>query len=234
MSTQTIANVGATITTHNEQYIKHHKAGALKLSTFFLDKQLPIKQRSDSTCMVDFVWHHCKNKRGFKTYTYKILSDEMSEYVVCFAMMSTQELLDGAKACHSNVLIHAYDATYRKFMKNLGTSRDISLVYFVKDHHCYPITDERLKTITTKANQGGTDILWKHRSDMKWSRRHEQFVVLNDLGEEEELDVSGQVIVLPEDVKIEPVIERYILRTNLPTISLRVSYSLFNTNKLFL
>ena len=51
-------------------------------------------------------------------------------------------------------------------------------------------------------------------SDMKWPRWHEQFVVLNDLDEEEELDVSGQVIVLPEDVKIEPVIDRYSLRTN--------------------
>lgn len=98
--------------------------------------------------------------------------------------------------------------------ETLGTSRDISLVYFVKDHHCFPITDERLKTIATKANQGGTDNLRKYMSDMKWSRRHEQFVILNDLGEEEELDISGQVIVLPEDVKIEPVIDRYILRTN--------------------
>lgn len=93
LSTQTIANVGAKITTHNEQFFKHHKAGALKLSTFFLEKQFPIKQRRDNTCMVDFVWHHCKNKRGFKTYTYKILSDEMSEYAVCFPMMSTQELV---------------------------------------------------------------------------------------------------------------------------------------------
>ena len=195
-------------------FFKDHKAGALKLSTFFLGKQLPIKQRGDNTCMVDFVWHHCKNKRGFKTYTYKMLSDEMSEYPVCFPMMSTQELVDWAKACPSNVSIHAYDVTYRKFKKHLGTSRDISVVYFVKDHQCYPITDEQLKTIATKANQGGTDNLWKHMSDMKRARRYEQFVVLNDLGEEEELDVRGQVIVLPEDVKIEPVIDRYILRTN--------------------
>ena len=110
--------------------------------------------------------------------------------------------------------MHTTQPSYRKFMKHLGTSRDISLVYFVKDHHVYPITDKRLKTIATKTNQVGTDNLWKHMSDMKWSRRHEQFVVLNDLGEEEVLDVSGQVIVLPEDVKIEPVIDRYILRTN--------------------
>lgn len=214
LSTQKIANVGAKITTNNEQFFKHHKAGALKLSTFFLDKQLPIKQRAENTFMVDFVWHHGKNKGGFKTYTYKMLSDKMSEYTVCFPMMSTRELVDWAKACYSNVSIHAYDATYSKFMKHLGTSRDISLLYFVKEHHYYPITDERLKTIATKANQGGIDNLWKHMSDMKWSRRHEQCVVLNDLGEEEELDVSGQVIVLPEDVKIEPVIDRYILRTN--------------------
>ena len=179
-----------------------------------MDKQFPIKQRGDSTCMIDFVWHHCKNKKGFKTYTYKKINDEMSEYAACFPMMSTQELVDWARACHPNVSIHAYDATYRKFLKHLGTSHDKLSVYFVKDHHCYGITDERLKIIATKANQGGTDNLWKYMSDMKWSRRHEQFVVLNDLGEEEELDISGQVIVLPEDVKIEPVVDRYILRTN--------------------
>lgn len=50
LSTQTIANVGAKITTHSEQLFNHHKAGALKLSTFFLDKQLPIKQRGENTC----------------------------------------------------------------------------------------------------------------------------------------------------------------------------------------
>lgn len=137
----------------------------------------------------------------------------MSEYAVCFPMMSTQELVDWAKACHPNVSIHAYDATYRKFTKHVGTQRDISLIYLVKDHHCYPIRDERLKAIATTANQGGTDNVWKYMSYMKWSRRHEHFIVLNDLGEEE-LHVSGQVIVLPEDVKIKPVVERYILCTN--------------------
>lgn len=51
-------------------------------------------------------------------------------------------------------------------------------------------------------------------SDIKWSRRHEQFVVINDMEEEAELDVSSKVIVLPEDEKIEPVIDRSIYRTN--------------------
>ena len=124
--------------------------------------------------MVAFIWAQCKGKMGFKTYT-KIekLEEELSEYAYNFPMMRTQELVDWARACHSNVSIHAYDATYRKFMKHTASPHtDVSLVYFVKDHHCYPITDERLKQIATKANQGGADNLWKFMSDMKWSRRH--------------------------------------------------------------
>ena len=39
ISTETIAEIGATITTHLEQFFKYHKVGALKLNTFFLDKQ---------------------------------------------------------------------------------------------------------------------------------------------------------------------------------------------------
>ena len=55
--------------------------------------------------------------------------------------------------------------------------------------------------IATKANQGGADNLWKFMTDMKWSRRHEQFVVINDMDEEAEFDDSSKVIVLPEDEK---------------------------------
>ena len=38
LSTETIAEIGADISTHNTQFFKDHKAGALKLNTFFLDK----------------------------------------------------------------------------------------------------------------------------------------------------------------------------------------------------
>ena len=69
LSTETIAEIGATITTHNEQFFKDHKVGALNLNTFFLDKQFQIKQRGENTCMVDFVWHNCKGKKGFQKYT---------------------------------------------------------------------------------------------------------------------------------------------------------------------
>ena len=58
LSTETIAEIGAIITTHNEQLFKDHKVGALKLKTFFLDKQFQITQRGENTCMVDFFWHN--------------------------------------------------------------------------------------------------------------------------------------------------------------------------------
>lgn len=142
--------------------------------------------------------------------------------------MSTQEVVDWARECHpNNVSIHAYDSTYKKFMKHITSTprHDISLVFFIKDNHCYPITDERLKILATKANQGGVDNLWKFMGEMKWSRRHEQFVVINDMEEQEQLDVSNKIIVLPEDEKIELVIDRYIYRTNY-----FVEYLHFNNN----
>ena len=80
LSTEAIAEIGATITTHNEQFFKDHVAGALKLNTFFLDKQFQIRQRGENTCMVDFVWHNCKGRKGFQKYTYQKLYDEMEVY----------------------------------------------------------------------------------------------------------------------------------------------------------
>ena len=73
LSTESIAEIGATITTHNEQFFKD-KVDVLKLNTFFLDKQFQIKQRGENTCMVDFVWHNYKGKKGFQKYSYQKLS----------------------------------------------------------------------------------------------------------------------------------------------------------------
>ena len=224
LSTETIAEIGATITTHNEQFFKDHVAGALKLNTFFLDKQFQIKQRGDNTCMVDFVWHNCKGKKGFQKYTYQKLYDEMEVYgSASFPRMSTQELVDWANACHPNVSIHAYDSTWRKFVKHIAsTTKDVSLVFYVKDHHLYPIQDDRLKQIATKANQGGADNLWRYMTDMKWSNKSSNNIMYEEL-ENNELTEEGKptlstienhVIVLPPDMKIQPVIETYIIRTN--------------------
>ena len=224
LSTETIAEIGATITTHNEQFFKDHKVGALNLNTFFLDKQFQIKQRGENTCMVDFVWHNCKGKKGFQKYTYKKLSDELEDHAASFPMMSTQELIDWAKACHPNVSIHAYDSTWRKFMKHIARSKPpIFLVFYVKDHHLYSIQDDRLKHIATKANQGGADNLWKYMTDMKWSNKSSNYIMYEDLVDDNIVakkdkptlsTIENHVIVLPPDTKIEPIIEEYMIRTN--------------------
>ena len=128
LSTETIAKIGATITTHNGQFFKDRVAGVLKLNTFFLDKQFQIKQRGNNTCMVDFVWHNCKGKKGFQKYTYQKLYDELEVYAsASFSRMSTRELVDWAKACHPNVSIHAYDSTWRKFSETYCESPSIYL-----------------------------------------------------------------------------------------------------------
>ena len=225
LSTETMAEIRATITTHNEQFFKDHVSGALKLNTFFLDKQFQIKQRGNNTCMVDFVWHNCKGKKGFQKYTYQKLYDELEVYAsASFPRMSTQELVDWAKACHPNVSIHAYDSTWRKFMKHIASLRrsDVTLVFYIKDHHLYPIQDDRVKHIATQANQGGADNLWRYMTDMKWSNKSSNYIMYeelenNELTEEGKptlMTVENHLIVLLPDMKIEPVIETYMIRTN--------------------
>ena len=211
----------------SKMFFKDHIAGALKLNTFFLDKQSQIKQRGDNTCMVDFVWHNCKSKEGFQKYTYQKLYDEMEVYgSASFPLMSTQELIDWAKVCHPNVSIHAYDSydsTWRKFMKHIASNnRSVCLVFYIKDHHLYPIQDDRLKQIATKANQGGADNLWRYITDMKWSNKSSNYIMYEELennelteeGKPTMLTIENHVIVLPPDMKIEPVIEAYMIRTN--------------------
>lgn len=113
LSTQTIANIGAKIMIYKPLEFRNMKAGALKLNAFFFDKQFPIKQRGDNTCMIDFIWHQCQNKVEFKRYTYQKLKEELSEFTTSFPFMSTQEVVNWAKECHPNISIHAYDSTYK-------------------------------------------------------------------------------------------------------------------------
>ncbi|XP_068692468.1 uncharacterized protein [Montipora foliosa] len=83
----------------------------------------------------------------------------------------------------------------------------------VKDHHCYPITDEKLKLTATKANQGGCDNLLKYMTEMKWTRNHEFVHKLNKFEDIHELDKKDNIIVLPEDVKMMQAIDAYINST---------------------
>ena len=76
-----------------------------------------------------------------------------------FPMMSTQELIDWAKACHPNVSIHAYDSTWRKFMKHIASIKpSICLVFYIKNHHLYPIHDNHLKHTKLKLSANSLPI----------------------------------------------------------------------------
>ena len=145
--------------------------GRLKLESFFLDDKNKLKVRGDATCVLDYIWHEVKGKRGFKTYTYQKLAEEFVDFNEMHPYMSTQEI----KECHSNISVHAYSSTYKKFMKHIANTPDIVLTFFVKDHHLHPITDPELKRVASSCNQKGLINLFEHMSELKWSRRHDQF-----------------------------------------------------------
>ena len=127
-------------------------------------------------------------------------------------MINTEELIDWAKMCHTNVSIHAYDSTYRKFVPytNTNTRTNVTLVYVVKDHHCFPITDKKLKLIASKANQGGCDNLLKHMADIKWTRRHENINKIKSMEELVNLNKENNIIILPEGAKMNTAIDTYV------------------------
>ena len=84
---------------------------------------------------------------------------------------------DGAKD-RLGETFHGHNPTqYRKFVTHSNNCSDVTLVYICKDHHCFPITDEKLKLIASKAkqNQGGCNDLLKYMSDLKWTGRQEHF-----------------------------------------------------------
>ena len=54
--------------------------GKLKLESYFLSKQRPVKSRGDDMCVIDYVWDQVKGHKGFKTYDYEKLKNEIYEY----------------------------------------------------------------------------------------------------------------------------------------------------------
>ena len=99
-------------------------------------------------------------------------------------------------------------------MTHSNNCSDVTLVYIRKDHHCFPITDEKLKLIASKANQGGCNDLWKYKSDLKWTGQHENFFRLKDVNDIFSLEKENHIIILPEDVKMSQAIDAYINKTN--------------------
>ena len=110
-------------------------------------------------------------------------------------------------------------------MKHIASTnhKDICLVFYIKDHHLYPIQDNRLKHIATQANQGGADNLWRYMSELKWSNKSSNYIMYQELVDDDIVaeknkptlsTIENPVIVLPPDTNIESIIEEYILWTN--------------------
>ncbi|XP_068723522.1 uncharacterized protein [Montipora capricornis] len=204
--------------------------GRLKLESYLLNKQRPIKSHGENTCVVEFVWDQVRGRLGFKSYTYDKLKNEIYEFVAENDMISTQELINWAKKCHTNVSIHAFDCRYRKFATHIGanTRTNIVLAYIVKDHHCFPITDEKRKLLGSKANQGGCDYLLKHMSDLKWTRRHENVTMIKSMSEMSDMNKEDHIVVLPENVNMNDAVNLYSTNTNF-----YVEYLHWNNNGIF-
>ena len=147
LSGEYITKIGERIIRLNNKHFKHHKMGKLKLESYLLNKQRPIKSHGVNTCVIDYVWDQVRGRRGFKTYTYDKLKSEIYDYVPEGDMINTDELINWVRNCHDNVSIHAFDCRYRKFITHIAinTRTNVTLVYIVKDHHCFPITNEKLK-----------------------------------------------------------------------------------------
>ena len=214
LSGQLITAIGAKILTHNPKFFAKHKMGGLKLETYLLSNSRKIKSHGENTCVLDYVWDQVRGQKGFRTYNYNKLKDELYSYAPDNPWINTEELINWAKECHTNVSIHAFDSTYKKFVTHSNNCSNVSLVYIVKDHHCFPITDDKLKFIASKAHHGGAKDLLKHMTDIKWTRRHENVYELQCLEEITFTDKEKCIMVLPEDIKMNEAIRKYIYNSN--------------------
>lgn len=198
------------------EFIKH-KMGKLGLISYLLKDQKAIKKHGNDTCVVDYIWDQVKGKRGFKKYDYKRLKTELYEYVdhSKTQMVNTYELIKWVESCHPNISVHAFDSRYRKFVSHIAKNEcRISLVYIVKDHHLWPITDKRLKTAASEANQGGCNYLLKHMVEFKWDTRHENITKLNNIDEIQSINEDNKIIILPKDIKMSSAISVYTKKSN--------------------
>ena len=206
--------MGCRVIPFKKKHFKKQEMGGLKLESYLLNKQRPIKSHGKNTCVIDFVWDQVKGKKGFKTYDYDKLKDEIYEFVPEGDMISTEELINWAKDCHPNISIHAFDSRYRNFVRHTNNCSNIVLVFVVKDHHLFPVTNEKLKNVACKASQGGCDDLLKHMTELKWTRRHENIVKIGTIHEITNIKRENNIIILPKDVKMKEAIEMYVKDTN--------------------
>ena len=69
LSGEYIIGIGCKIIQLMKNEFKYSKMGALKLESYLLNKQRPIKSYGVNTCVVDYIWDQVRGKHGFKSYT---------------------------------------------------------------------------------------------------------------------------------------------------------------------
>ena len=79
----------------------------------------------------------------------------------------------------------------------------------MKDHHLHASTDEKLKLVTSEANQGGCRDLFKHMIEVKWSKRHVNILKINEIDQTASLIKENCVVILPEDTKMNVAVSMY-------------------------
>ena len=215
-SGQRITKIGAKVLTFKKRLLKQMPMMRVQLCSRLLSKYGKVKSRGLITCVIDFIWDQVKGKPGFRSYTYEKLKAEIMSYATIDVLgltepqLCTEDIINWAKECHPNVSIHGFDMTYTKFASfRASTKVQVSLVFIAKDRHCFPITDEQLKTIATKANQGGASNILKYMIEERWSRRSENVHKLTSIDQVTSHGKENTVIILPEDAKIEAAIELY-------------------------
>ena len=220
-SGQMISKIGAKVMTYNKQFLMQHHMLGVKLESHLLTKYGKIKKRGDNCCVPDFIWDQCKGRPGFKNYTYEKLVSEVWSFATVTVtgnlkrQLCTENIINWAKELHPHVSIHAFDAGFRKFATYSAPSkREVSLVFIAKDHHLFPITDEQLKTIASKANQGGAKNLLKYMVEVKWQRRNENVHQLTDVMDVGKHDKKDAIVILPEEAKMQEAAKKYCDESN--------------------
>ena len=218
-SAQVITKIDAKVMVYNKQFLREHYMEGVKLESHLLSKHGKIKSFGKDTCVPDYLWDQCKGKRGCRSYTREKFVAEVWSYATITVIgclkpkLCTDNIIQWAKECHPNVSIHAFDATCRKFVAYSNHCSNITLVFFVKDHHLFPITDEQLKTVAAKANQGGAQNLLKYMIEVKWQRRNENVHKLTAVSDVVEHN-KDSVIILPEDAKMQEAAKLYCDKSN--------------------
>ena len=151
-----------------------------------------------------------KNVIGFKSYTYEKLEKELMSFSEDFPRMCTRNIMDWVKECHPTMIyVHAFNSMYRKFESYISEYPRVCLVYIVKDHHLYPITDETLKRTAAQYNDDDGNDLLKHMADYKWSKRHFDVHRVDKQEDLENINEENKIIILPEEVRMSDMMEIY-------------------------